>query len=128
MGTTEVKISNEIKLLDILSRSYQKALTDLNRIDKYLFGDDIAYACEDIYSRMSNIIKETSAMEGIGEENIFLQKYIKARDIILHNTLDEAVNVCTEYLKEIENTKCSIGDKSKRALIFEYSFLKLNLI
>lgn len=109
MGTTEVKISNGIKLLDILSRSYQKALTDLNRIDKYLFGDDIAYACEDIYSRMSNIIKETSAMEGIGEENIFLQKYIKARDIILHNTLDEAVNVCTEYLKEIENTKCSMS-------------------
>ena len=48
-------------------------------------------------------------MEGIGEENIFLQKYIKARDIILHNTLDEAVNVCTEYLKEIENTKCSMS-------------------
>lgn len=77
MGTTEVKISNEIKLLDILSKSYQKALTDLNRIDKYLFGDDIAYACEDIYSRMSNIIKETSAMEGIGEKIFFFKSILK---------------------------------------------------
>ncbi len=109
MRITEEKIGNEIKLLDILSKSYQKALKDLDRIDKYLFGDDISYACEDIYSRMSNIIKETSAMEGIGEENIFVQNYIKARDIILHNTLDEATNICTKHLKEIEEARCSIS-------------------
>lgn len=104
MGATEEKIGNE-RLLDILSRSYEKALKDLNRIDRYLFGDDIAYACEDIYSRMSNIIKETSSIDGIEEGNTFIKNYIKARNIVLHSTLKEAIDICTKYLKEIEDEK-----------------------
>lgn len=109
MKATEGKINNEIKLLNILSKSYEKALKDLERIDNYLFGDDIAYACEDIYSRMSNIIKETSTLDGIDQENIFIKNYIKARDIVLYNTLNEAVNVCTKYLKEVEDEKSVIS-------------------
>lgn len=105
MGAVEGKINNQIKLLSILSKSYEKVLKDLSRVDKYLFGDDVTYACEDIYSRMTNIIKEASTIDGVDEENNLIKNYIKVRNVILHGTLKEANDICSKYAKEVENER-----------------------
>lgn len=105
MGITNGKIDNEIKLLNMLQKSYEKAVKDLSRIDKYLFGDDVTYACEDIYDRMSNVIKEANNIDGVNEENKILKNYIEARSIVLHGTLKEATDVCNKYLKEVVDIK-----------------------
>lgn len=105
MEATNLKMDNEIKLLNILEKSYEKVLKDLSRIEKHLFGDDVTYACEDIYDRMTNIIKEASSITGVNEENQFLKIYIKARSIVLNNTLKEATDACTKYLKEVVDAK-----------------------
>ena len=109
MRAAEVKMDNEIKLLGILSKSYEKVLKDLDRIDKYLCEDDISYACEDIYDRMTNIIKEVSLIDGVNEENSFIKNYIEARGIVLHNTLKDGMNICTKYLNEIEDERKRIS-------------------
>lgn len=109
MGITNRKIDDEINLLNMLEKSYKKAVKDLNRIDKYLFGDDVAYACEDIYDRMSNVIKEVRTISGVNEENKLLKNYIEARGVILNGTLKEATDICNKYLKEVTEEKENIG-------------------
>lgn len=109
MAVADGKIDKEIKLLNMLGKSYEKAVNDLNRIDKYLFADDVTYACEDICDRMSNVIKEANTIDGVTEDNEFLKNYIKARSVVLHGTLKEATDVCTKYLKEVIDKKEQIN-------------------
>lgn len=103
MRSIDVEMDNQAKLLNILNTSYNKVLRDLKRIDKYLFEEDIPYACEDIYDRMTNIVNEVVTIDGITEENEFIKNYINVRDVILHSTLKEAFDICTKYAEEVED-------------------------
>ncbi len=54
---------------------------------------------------MTNIIKEANKIDGVNEENNLIKNYIKVRNVILHNTLKEAMDICTKCAKEVEDEK-----------------------